>query len=464
MLECYMMRKSYLGLAMSILLPFAVVGCADDDKNKQIKQQPQVKAVEQPKKIITVEDQARLDLKNQIASCLQVNSKKINEPLERFIGDDIFDLQGKNDNHEFILVIKKVINETIEAEKNKQPITENALDYETQILEESYKKLLKRISSKVVVDKTAIEKGINTDVFSRIIFEYNQGQAINDSVQKCMSIFKNYDENAYDYFMQTTTNERIHAVGVQKINANGTYKDAKGIQRNSWEFRTLESRINIKEKPFKIIVDGEPQDIPILNENWKYQNQKWANLDRLWVDQVLANNNEIYVVLSPDNDALGITPQVYFREVMVFSLDGKIRDRFSYKYPFDLKLTEEISVTPTGFSSRTKESEKNGIFSAVYENGVLNINQLGLASTLGSGSRDKCNNLFEKIYVNEVDFKVGLKMGDIPDIPENLKPYLSDKIKANVDLEKQFFFEVSNKSLTDKLNAPKGSFEKQYCD
>lgn len=464
MLECYTMRKSYMGLALSILLPFAVVGCADDDKNKQIKQQPQVKAVEQPKKNLTVEDQARLDLKNQIASCLQVNSKKINEPLERYIGDDIFDLQGKNDNHEFILVIKKIINEEVEVEKTKQPITENALDYESQILEESYRKLLKRITSKVVIEKPAIEKGIHTDVFSRIIYEYNQGKAVNDSVQKCMSIYKNYNENAFEYFMQTTTNERIKAVGVQKINANETYKDAKGIQRNSWEFRTIDNKINIKEKPFKILVDNEPQDIPTFNENWKYQNKKWGSLDRLWVDQVFTNNNEIYVVLSLDSDALGITPQVYFREVMVFSLDGKIRDRFSYKYPFDLKLSEEISVTPTGFSSRTKESEKNGIFSVVYENGVLNINQLGLASTLSSGSKDKCNNLFEKIYVNEIDFQVGLKMGEIPNIPENLKHYLSEKIKANVDIEKQFFYEVSNKSLVDKLNAPKGSFEKKYCD
>lgn len=459
-----MMRKSYLGLAMSILLPFVVVGCADDDKNKQIKQQSQVKVIEKAEKKISVEDQARLNLKNKIASCLQVNSNTINEPLERFIGDDIFDLQGKNDNQEFILIIKKLINETIEDEKNKQPITENALDYETKILEVSYKLVLKRISSKVVMEKPEIEKGINTDVFSRIIFEYNQGQAVNDNVQKCMLIYKDYDEKAYDHFIQTTTNERIHAVGVQKINANGTYKDSNGIQRNSWEFRTLNSRINIKEKPFKMTVDGEPQDIPTFNENWKYQNKKWSNLDRLWVDQVLTSNNEIFVVLSPDSDALGITPQVYFREVMVFSLDGKIRDRFSYKYPFDLKLTEEISVTPTGFRSKTKESEKNGVFSAVYENGILTINQLGLASTLGLGAKDKCNSLFEKIYLNEIDFQVGLKMGEIPNIPDNLKPYLSEKIKANKELEKQFFFEVSNKSLVDKLNAPKGSFEKQYCD
>lgn len=464
MLECYTMRKSYLGLAMSIFLPFAIVGCADEDKNKQIKQPPQVKVVEPSKKTISIEEQARLELRRQIASCLQVKEKNINEPLERFIADDIFDLQGKNDNQEFILIIKKVINEAIEAEKIKQPITTDTLDYESQILEEAYKKLLKRIASKVVVDKQVIEKGINTDVFSRIIHQYNQGQAINDEVVKCMDIYKDYDEDAYEYFMQTTTNERIKAVGIQEVKPNEIYKDSEGIQRNSWNFRTISNSIGINEKPFKILVDGEQQDVPNTHENWKFQNKKWANFERLWVDQVFTNNSEIYVVLALDSNALGITPQIYFREVVVFSLDGKVRDRFSYKFPFDLKESEVISVTPTGFSAKTRESDKNGIFTAVYENGVLTINQLRLADTLGGSSQNKCNDLFEKIYVNEKDFKAGLALGELPNVPENLSPYLSTKIESNIDLKKEFFYEVSNKTLVDKLNAPKGSFGKKYCD
>ena len=72
-----MVRKSYLWLAISIFLPFAIVGCADDDKNKQIKQPPQVKVVEPSKKTISIEEQARLDLRRQIASCLQVKEKNM---------------------------------------------------------------------------------------------------------------------------------------------------------------------------------------------------------------------------------------------------------------------------------------------------------------------------------------------------------------------------------------------------
>ena len=75
-----------------------------------------------------------------------------------------------------------------------------------------------------------------------------------------MSIFKNYDENAYDYFMQTTTNERIHAVGVQKINANGIKYILEIINENMDE-QNRNQFLEIIESKLENVSENEIQDL-----------------------------------------------------------------------------------------------------------------------------------------------------------------------------------------------------------
>lgn len=457
------MRKSYSRLALAVGVSLLIVGCSD--KKLEVENKQDVKTVNEQivKKEVNAEQQARLKLRKDIASCLSVSESKIQEPLERYIGDSVFDSKGMNDDQEFIGIIQNLIISETKIQKERFPITKDALDYESYILDKTYTTIMQRLLAKIDVNADELVHRSKSDVFSKVMLEYTQGKAVNKSIQSCLSIYGDYDVKAFEYYKSTARNDQFRAVGTQQVNSNGVYRDKNGISRKSWTFLTTQAEIEVSEKPFALKVNKESQSIPQSDENWKHQNINWSNLDKLWVESVFTNEDEIYIVLAPDNQALGITPQVFYKEVYVLSLDGKIRDRFSYKYPFVLKGKETISVSSKGFESRVEGSGKHGTFSVFYLSGDLTIQQLDVMDGEKTGEKN-CVHLFEKVYLNDSFLADQGVTSEIQVIPNDLSQYLSEKIKLDPILAEKFWSEVKTLSLADKLNAPKGSFEKKYCD